>query len=231
MSGDLDGERLKERQRRLRDSFPEPMGLRVHRAISWIMCADSHGDDHDARFVFLWIAFNAAYADESKFSVQAVQAPAERSLFRDYFERLVELDRKARIYNALWQRFSGPVRMLMNSKYVFPPFWRFHNGAAGYENWEQRFESSKRRFQRDFRTSEVVKVLDQLFDRLYTLRNQIVHGGATWRGKVNRSQVKDGAEILGFLMPVFVDIMMENPDRDWGRPFYPVVEEGAEPAT
>lgn len=228
MSGDLNGERLKEKQRKIRHGFPETTGLRVHRAISWIMRADACGDDHDARFVFLWIAFNAAYADESKFGVQP---PAERSLFRDYFEKLVELDRNSRIYNALWQRFSGPVRMLMNSKYVFPPFWRFHNGMAGYENWEQRFESSKRRFQRDFRTNEVVKVLEQMFDRLYTLRNQIVHGGATWKSSVNRSQVRDGTEILGFLMPVFVDIMMDNPKRDWGEPFYPVVTEGAESAT
>lgn len=24
-------------------------------------------------------------------------------------------------------------------------------------------------------------------------------------------------------MPVFVDLMMNNPDKDWGKPFYPVV--------
>lgn len=26
------------------------------------------------------------------------------------------------------------------------------------------------------------------------------------------------------LMPVFIDIMMDNPDADWGQPFYPVVD-------
>lgn len=40
----------------------------------------------------------------------------------------------------------------------------------------------------------------------------------------NRAQVRDGAAILAFLMPVFVDLRMENPKEDWGRPFYPVVE-------
>jgi hypothetical protein len=25
-------------------------------------------------------------------------------------------------------------------------------------------------------------------------------------------------------MPVFVDIMMDHPDEDWGRPFYPVID-------
>ena len=36
-------------------------------------------------------------------------------------------------------------------------------------------------------------------------------------------QVRDGAAILGFLMPIFADLMMDNPDKDWGKPFYPVV--------
>jgi hypothetical protein len=33
----------------------------------------------------------------------------------------------------------------------------------------------------------------------------------------------DYPAILGFLMPVFVDIMMDHPGEDWGKPFYPVV--------
>jgi len=24
-------------------------------------------------------------------------------------------------------------------------------------------------------------------------------------------------------MPVFTELMMDNPDKDWGKPFYPVV--------
>ena len=41
---------------------------------------------------------------------------------------------------------------------------------------------------------------------------------------MNRAQVRDGAAVLGWLLPVFIDIMMDNASRDWGRPFYPVVE-------
>ena len=67
-------------------------------------------------------------------------------------------------------------------------------------------------------------VLSTLFDRLYVLRNQLVHGGATWNSKVNRAQVKDGAEILGALLPIFLDLMMDNPQIKWPAPNYPVVE-------
>ena len=50
-----------------------------------------------------------------------------------------------------------------------------------------------------------------------------MHGGATWHGSVNRAQVGDGARIMAFLVPLFVSLMMANPDEDWGPPDYPVV--------
>ena len=39
----------------------------MHRALSWLQRAEAAGEDDDVAFVCLWIAFNAAYADESEF--------------------------------------------------------------------------------------------------------------------------------------------------------------------
>ena len=212
---------LKTKQRALRGYFPENMGLRVHRSISWIGRAENAEDDPDAQFLFLWIAFNAAYADEDEF--QSVQ-PGERASFAGFFQKTVDLDAEHRIYDAIWESFSGPIRQLMNNKYVFNPFWQHHNGIDGYDDWEARFAASTRTFAEALRDRESARILSFLFDRLYVLRNQLVHGGSTWNSSVNRDQVRDGASILSFLMPVFVDIMMDNPGEDWGRPFYPVVD-------
>ena len=99
-----------------------------------------------------------------------------------------------------------------------------YNGIEGFEDWEDKFRASSRSFAQAFQDGDSVRVLSFVFDRLYVLRNQLVHGGSTWNSGVNRAQVRDGAAILAFLMPVFVDLMMENPHEDWGRPFYPVVE-------
>ena len=74
------------------------------------------------------------------------------------------------------------------------------------------------------RARDTVEALSLVFDRLYVLRNQLVHGGATWNSTVNRDQVRDDAAILAVLMPVFVDVMMDNPCEDWGRPFYPALQ-------
>ena len=63
MKNGLDHAALKAKQRAIREGFPETMGLRAHRAISWIGRAEAFGEDDDARFIFLWIAFKAAFAD------------------------------------------------------------------------------------------------------------------------------------------------------------------------
>lgn len=212
---------LKSKQRELRAGFPETMGLRVHRSISWIGRAEAAVGDGDACFLFLWIAFNAAYADESQF--QGITS-GERATFADFLEKLVALDSDRRIYKAIWQSFSGPIRMLMQNKFVFSPFWKHHNGIEGFDDWEERFKAAARSFSQSLQTQDTARILSFVFDRLYVLRNQLVHGGSTWNSAVNRNQVRDGAAIMGFLMPVFIDIMMDNPRESWGRPFYPVVK-------
>ena len=221
MDGSLKFSALKEKQRAIRAGFPETMGLRVHRAISWVGRAEACDGDDDARFLFLWIAFNAAYADEREF--QSI-APGERAAFLDFFGKLVALDKEKKVYKALWQKFTGPVRLLMDNRFVFNPFWQHHNGIDGYDDWEARFNASVRSFTQAFQAGDTARVLSFVFDRLYVLRNQLIHGGATWNSGVNRAQVRDGATILAFLLPVFVDLMMDNPDQDWGKPFYPVVD-------
>ena len=211
-------EALKAKQRGLRDGFPESLGLRVHRAISWLGRAEQETDDADVRFILLWVAFNSAYAGEI-----TTEGDGERSAFRGFFDALVQLDTTRRIYNAVWTRFPHEIRLLLDNRYVFAPFWSHHNGAPGYDDWAERLSKSQRRVNQAVVQQDTVTILSTLFDRLYVLRNQLIHGGATWNSGVNRAQVNDGAAVIGWLLPVFIDIMMDNPTRDWGKPFYPVV--------
>ena len=68
-------------------------------------------------------------------------------------------------------------------------------------------------------------MLYEVFVRLYTLRNQLMHGGATWNSSVNRSQVRDGRALLARVLPVMLGVMMDHPARFDGKPFYPVVSD------
>ncbi len=216
----LDHAALKARHRQIRDGHPEPLRLRVHRALSWLERAEAERSDDDVRFILLWIGFNAAYAAEL-----ADGEPSERESFRDFLCRLCGLNRGNRCYAVVWKRFAQEIRLLLANPYVFAPFWRHANGDPGAADWKARLTTAERQARTALARRDTPAVLGLIFDRLYMLRNQLVHGGATWNGKVNRAQVRDGAAIIEHLLPLFLDIMMDHPGEDWGQPYYPVVSE------
>ena len=77
--------------------MPERLGLRVHRCLSWLNRAEQASGDNDASFIFFWISFNAAYAEE----IGESSTYGERSAFEEYFHKLIELDRDDGIYKAI----------------------------------------------------------------------------------------------------------------------------------
>lgn len=214
-------EHLKQKQRRLRDGFPEELGLRVHRAISWIGRAEKERTDTDAAFIFLWISFNAAYANETE--LDSTGPLSERKQFTDLIDQMVALDKRGTLHATIWEQFRGPIAQLFQNRYIYRPFWLNQMGIAGNENWERRFRNSAERFVMSVKEKNTSLVLQELFERMYTLRCQILHGGTTWNSKVNRKQLRDSTAILRSLLPAMIEIMMDNEEADWGRPFYPVV--------
>ncbi len=211
---------LRDRKDRENDGYPQNLSLRVHRAISWIGRAEMAGDDPDIAFACYWIAFNAAYAEDTEDSVET----RERDLIGRYFAKILKLDVDRAVYEAIWDRFSGPVRLILKNRYVYQPFWKHVNGVEGYGDWEAWFDREQDHIGRALARQETRLVLNMLFDRLYVLRNQIMHGGSTWNSSVNRSQVRDGAAIMAFLVPIFVKVMMDHPEEPWGTNYYPVVD-------
>lgn len=217
MPVNLHGE-LKERHRREREGWPETLALRTHRALSWYGRAMQETDDPDARFLFLWIAFNAAYARD--YSERPTLG--ERKLLLDFLRRLIRLDTDGRLYALVWNDFAGPFRTLLDNRFVYQPFWdALRRGEP--DAWREGFERSRRRALRALGERDTERVLAVIFDRLYVLRNQLVHGGATWASSVNRAQVRDGAAIMARLVPEIVRLMMDHPHEPWGQPCWPVV--------
>jgi hypothetical protein len=212
-------ETLKSRQRAERDGWPTPLALRVHRALSWLERAEQCEDD-DGRFVFLWIAFNAAYAADTGASKQV-----EAQRFSGFLGRLAGMDQRGQLPELLWRRYSNAIRLLLNNKYVFQPYWDHQNGLEGSDDWEERFSKANAAAHGALGRHDTGAVLSIVFARLYTLRNQLLHGGATWNSGINRDQLRDGSAILGDVLPVLIEIMMENPGELWGEPSYPVVSD------
>ena len=196
---------------------PESLAVRLHRAISWLKCAEENTGNYDLQFLALWISYNACYAIDEKLENELT----ERKQFNDFIAKLVSHDHEKRFYNLLWHKFSGPVRLIIDNQFIYKPFWEAQRGEN--VNWKKQFEKSNEDAQKYLSKFEVAKLIEVVLDRLYMLRNQIMHGGATYKSKVNRSQVKDAVNILKLFIPIIIDIMIENRNEDWGEIYYPVV--------
>ena len=208
---------LKDRHRQIRDQEPEALRLRIHRALSWLIRSEQEHTDPDLRFVLQWIAMNAAYAREFG------REETERTRAKAFLDTLVALDTQKRLHQALFQQFTGPIRTLIDNKFTFEPFWTAMRTHDASNRWEEGFANSKKAAFAAVMQGDTTKVLGVVFDRLYVLRNQLVHGGATWKSQVNRAQLTDAVAILGTLVPLIISVMMDHPEQDYGDALYPVV--------
>ena len=119
-------ESLSAEWERVQDSLPDNLALRMRRALSWLKRAEKETDDDDAAFIFYWIAFNAAYAKDRPRDLEMT----ERSRFADFFDIVLSLDTDRTIYDAIWDRFSQSIRVLLDNKFVYQPFWNHQADSA-----------------------------------------------------------------------------------------------------
>jgi hypothetical protein len=210
---------LKARHREEREGYPENLSLRVHRALSWLNKAEQE-ENPDARFIFLWIAFNAAYATD----IDERVGLSEQKTFSDFLKKLLDLDEQGRLADLVWTAYPGAIRVLLDNRYVFAPFWEFQKGNIEEVEWQEGFSKAKAAAKKALGRQDTATVLGIALSRVYTLRNQLIHGGATWQSAVNRDQIRDCVSIMGELVPKVIEIMMDHPDTLWGDVNFPVVE-------
>ncbi len=200
---------------------------RLRRADAWYQRSQEALPDSEERFVFLWIAFNAAYGSPLPGSQDS--SSSERRAFNSFLRKIVAQDKRYELQSIILSQFAGPIRMLMANKYVFEPFWEWVRNAETSEVWRRKFNADRSAFRKRFAKGNVHGLLLVVFRRLYTLRNQIAHGGSTPRAGWGQDQVRDSARIMDALVPVILGIMrtvIEN-DRDtsvWGPVRYPRCE-------
>ncbi|WP_194756655.1 HEPN domain-containing protein [Aliidiomarina indica] len=209
---------LKEYQRKHREQWGTGLNLRVHRALSWLNRAEQEraAADTDCEFIFLWIAFNAAYSSQYTQEIRM----SEKAAFDSFLGRIVDYDKKKSLYGIIWEHYTTDIRALMDNQFVYQPFWDRVNADAKDESWREGFTLAKRRSHQALAEQDVVTSLSILLSRLYTLRNQLLHGGATWKGSLNREQIERATGILRCVVPIVIELMMENGTDTWGDAVY-----------
>jgi hypothetical protein len=212
----IDAQTLKTRYRERRDGQSQALATRIHRSISWLTKAESE-QDVDSKFILLWISFNAAYAQDFSQELET------RSQFKDFLDKLLSLDKNKYIHALLFNEFNGLIRTLISNKYIYAPFWQAVRTHDNSDAWQKSHSSSIKLATTALLKTDTITILSIIFDRLYVLRNQLIHGGATWQSSVNRQQVSDGSKMLGKLIPQLLALMIESDNVDFGEIMYPVV--------
>ncbi|MEJ2045357.1 MAG: hypothetical protein P8X74_15900 [Reinekea sp.] len=196
--------------------LPASLVTRLHRAISWLQAAED-ASSVDFEFISLWISFNACCAIDQ----QGDQPLADHEQFVQFISQLVAQDKNRHIYACLWEEYSGHVKALVRNPYVFHSFWV--SQRRGDNLWQQEFDQSSLKALNALSRQRVTELCTIVMDRLNVLHNQLIYGGATYKGRINREQVVDGAGLLESLMPVFIRLMLASPETDWGVIAYPVI--------
>ena len=206
---------LKKLHRELRDKHEESFKIRIHRALSWLKRAEKETGDSDARFIFYWISLNSSYSMSNNLVVNLT----EKKKFKVFCKKILIYGNEE-IYEVIYDRFSEEIRSLMANKFILPAYWNLKKQSLEVDQSSLTIE--RRLIRNALRDkNETHQILNAVFTRLFVLRNQIFHGGSTWHGKLNRRQVDDGSNLLSYLIPIILEVMMKNPNEDWGEIAYP----------
>ncbi len=186
---------------------------RLRRADSWLAQSENVTSD-DEKFIFLWIAFNAAYGGEPG------NTP-EPDVFGKFLEKILDRDSKKSIEKILFESDDRLFHRIINNKNMFEPFWQSIRRGMGKETWKKKFDGENVDAVRYHKDRRAKLVLEEILKRLYTLRNQLFHGGTTFAEGKGREQLGDGRVIMAKLVPAILEIMKNSKSDDWGTVAYP----------
>ena len=196
-------------------------------------------DDDDCghvRFVFYWIAYEAAYKVDGS-GESSPRAPEAQQ--RGSFHRKIARYDRGRLQDTL-RRHRERVAKVLELRQAHPSFWQKWDEdgrVESAENWERIFGKRTRKAKETLRRAiedwhlgdaneRTEDSLNDLFRNLAVVRNQIVHGASAGSHSRGRTQVRLGAQLLHALIPCFRDSIESNLDEDWGRPPFPRVGAG-----
>ena len=148
----------------------------------------------------------------------------DKATFIDFIKKICLLDTDKVIQRIVWEDCSEHIVTLLNNRYTFQAFWNYHNGNISKKAWKASFLKEREKALQAIKDQNVAELLLSIFSHLYTLRNQLIHGGATYNSKANRKQLNDACNILSNLIFIMIKVMIDNPESiDWGKPFYPYI--------
>ena len=200
-----------------------PTAVRVHRAFSWLGLTETLDAESQADLVLIhqWIAFNALYGQWDENQREPV---ADRQSWQSFLAKVVKLDASQQLVTVLTDH-KRLVMAILGNAYLNRCFWSDGDAADGGLQDPKRHERGRFKAQSWYVERRWLLVLEQLLERVYLLRCQLVHGAATFNSRLNRDAMKHCTTMLRHLLPALLSVLIEHgADEDWGPLCYPPLE-------
>ncbi len=213
----------------MRTNYKQDNKDRLRRAKSWLARAENEHCPDEEAFLFLWIAFNAAYGQDYGQSDEK----NEHDRFFAFAEQIVACDKRNKIRIALISN-TDVIKELTDNEFIFDLFWKFIRKGEP-KNWKERLNDYNDKAFAKLGKNDMSKTLNEILFRLYTLRNQIIHGGITFGSEgLGKPQLKSGRKMMTLLVPKIIKIMEQDihttPDtKKWGKVAFPRYKETPSP--
>ena len=207
---------------------------RIDRMRVWISHAKAISGEEEAhiRFLFYWIAYEAAYHMNETGESEGRHWKERRK----FHQRLASHDRGGKLQSILHAQKDDVVGIL-ELRQAHPSFWRrlpVDKEVRRDKEWESVFQKRVQKMVEDLNDAvrsgikrKIKGILNDLFENLSIVRHQIVHGGSAGSKSQGRTQVILGARLLSEFVPCFHEVIEKsikhNPNEDWGEPPFPHV--------
>lgn len=192
--------------------------IRFHRACSWLQrCEEIQSEDAlDSSLLSLWTAFNALYG---QWDGERQEPSPDISCWSHFLERMLELDKDELIQRRL-EEHKRLVITLFDDEYLSRYFWQDPSDQRAKRVRRSKFEA-----QTWYAELNWLMILERVFERIYLLRCQVVHGASTYNGNLNRTTVRRCVLMLDHFLRTFLEIWAQwGAEEDWGIMCYPPMQ-------
>jgi hypothetical protein len=211
----------KERLDGRRESHPT--SIRFHRACSWLEAAEQLDPDRqvDQLLLHLWIAFNALYG---QWDDNLHEPVSDRTCWQVFLDRMLGLDASGNLVTVL-QENKRLVLAILENAYLSKYFWETPGANSTGRSKHARHQGEAFYVEKRWLT-----ILEQVIERVYLLRCQLVHGAATFGSRLNRIALRQCTNIMRLLLTAMLLVWVDHgADEDWGLLCYPPVHKQSPP--
>ncbi|MCA9295688.1 MAG: hypothetical protein KC983_04210 [Phycisphaerales bacterium] len=193
------------------DEF-EPIRIRLHRALSWMQRVEDlfANEDFadDAFLIYEWIAFNSLYG---RWNTTRQEPMSDRDTMDIFLRRILAADADGAIRDVL-DEHKKLVESIAVDEYLNKFFWQDPN-----ERSARQAANRVHKLREWYREDRLLNVLDEVINRIYLGRCQLVQGAATFDSALNRDAVRRCAMLMAHLLPAMITVIIDHAwSDDWG---------------